>query len=68
VLYLKVSRDDGDGTEDKPVFVSADEELLKAVGTLIAARCGVEGLRELARRQPARAGPLKLDGPNGDGT
>ena len=35
MLYLKVSRDDGDGTEDKPIFVTADDELIKAVGTLI---------------------------------
>ena len=65
MLYLKVSRDDGDGTEDKPIFVTADDELIKAVGTLIAARCGVQGLREVARRQPAR--PLKVSGPSGDG-
>jgi len=68
VLYLKISRDDGDGTEDKPIFVTADDELIQAVGTLIAARCGVQGMRDVARRQPARAGPLKLDGPGDDGT
>jgi len=66
-LYLKVSRDDGDGAEDKPIFVTADEEMIKAVGTLIAARCGVQGMREVARRQPARTRPLKLDDKKGDG-
>ncbi len=66
MLYLKVSVDDGSGGEDKPLLVTADEELLKAVGALIAARCGVQGMREAVRRPPARPHPLKAS-PNGDG-